>query len=60
VLAKSSNGLISIAIEGKVEEPFDKSVIEWLADASNGKRERLAYLNSKHCSPTSSYCQGPI
>lgn len=44
VLAKSSKGLISIAIEGKVEEPFDKSVIEWLADASNGKRERLAYL----------------
>ncbi len=44
VLAKSSKGLISIAIEGKVEERFDTTVGEWLRDASNGKRERLAYL----------------
>lgn len=44
VLAKCDTGLVSIAIEGKVEEPFDKTVGEWLADASSGKRERLAFL----------------
>lgn len=44
VLAKGNTGLISIAIEGKVEEPFDKTVAEWLGDPSSGKRERLSYL----------------
>jgi len=44
VLAKSENSLVSIAIEGKVEEPFDKSLGEWKADASRGKGVRLSYL----------------
>ena len=44
VLAKGNSGLISIAIEGKVEEPFDKPVGEWRADPSPGKTERLAFL----------------
>jgi hypothetical protein len=44
VLAKESGDLISIAIEGKVDEPFDKTVDEWRVDASPGKTERLAYL----------------
>jgi hypothetical protein len=44
VLAKSQNGLVSIAVEGKVEEPFDKSLGEWKADVSRGKEIRLTYL----------------
>jgi len=44
VLAKSQNGLVSIAVEGKVEEPFGKSLGEWKADASRGKEIRLSYL----------------
>jgi hypothetical protein len=44
VLARTSSQLISIAIEGKVSEPFGPTVGEWLVDASPGKRERLAYL----------------
>jgi len=46
VLAKCSTGLVSIAIEGKVEEPFDKTLSEWLIDASPGKLKRLNYLVS--------------
>jgi hypothetical protein len=49
VLAKTTTGdLVSIAVEGKVAEPFGPRVSEWLdADAtgpSSGKLERLAYL----------------
>ncbi|MBU1417832.1 MAG: hypothetical protein KKI15_05055 [Proteobacteria bacterium] len=46
VLAKCSTGLVSIAIEGKVEESFDKKLSEWLVGASPGKLERLNYLVS--------------
>ena len=49
VLAKATTGeLVSIAVEGKVAEPFGPTVSEWLAaDASapsSGKLERLAFL----------------
>ena len=45
VLATGSDGLVSIAIEGKVDESFDKTVVDWLgSDPSPGKRKRLAYL----------------
>jgi len=44
ILAKSGDDLISITIEGKVDEPFDKTVGEWKADASPGKDKRLKYL----------------
>ena len=49
VLAKTTTGeLVSIAVEGKVAEPFGPRVSEWLdAEAtgpSSGKLERLAYL----------------
>jgi hypothetical protein len=49
VLAKATTGeLLSIAVEGKVAEPFGPTVSEWLdADASgpsSGKLERLAFL----------------
>ncbi len=45
VLAKTEKELISIAIEGKVEEPFDKTIGEWKLDSSPGKNTRLAYLS---------------
>jgi len=44
VLAKNQDSLISIAIEGKVEEPFDTTVGEWKTDESRGKETRLSYL----------------
>ncbi|MGH9426148.1 MAG: DUF6946 family protein [Terriglobia bacterium] len=44
VLAKSQDDLISITVEGKVEEPFDRTLAEWKADASPGKAKRLAFL----------------
>lgn len=44
VLAKADKDLLSITIEGKVEEPFDKTIGEWKLDASPGKDARLEYL----------------
>jgi hypothetical protein len=44
VLGKSAAGLISITVEGKVNEPFDSSLGEWTRNASNGKKARLDYL----------------
>jgi uncharacterized protein DUF6946 len=44
VLAKGKGQLISIAVEGKVSEPFDKKVSEWFQNPSKGKRKRLEYL----------------
>ena len=46
VLAKSQGQLISIAVEGKVSEPFGPTIQEWLAEPSPGKTKRLAYLLS--------------
>lgn len=43
-LASSEAGLVSIAVEGKVEEPFGPTVSEWLAEASTGKTTRLTFL----------------
>jgi hypothetical protein len=44
VLARGRSGLISIAVEGKVDEPFGPTLGEWKADASTGKQTRLAFL----------------
>ncbi len=45
VLATGSDGLVSMAVEGKVDEPFGDTVVDWLGEhPSPGKRERLAYL----------------
>jgi len=44
ILAKSQDELISIAVEGKVAEPFGPLVSEWMEDASPGKSERLEFL----------------
>lgn len=46
VLARSEGKLISIAVEGKVSEPFGPTVQEWQTESSPGKSERLAYLLS--------------
>ena len=45
VLATGSAGLVSIAVEGKVDEPFGELVVDWLGyDQSPGKPTRLSYL----------------
>lgn len=44
VLAKNNNELVSVAVEGKVSESFDKTIKEWAADFSEGKKERLSFL----------------
>jgi hypothetical protein len=44
VLARSEGKLISIAVEGKVSEPFGPTVQEWQVESSPGKAERLSYL----------------
>ncbi len=40
-LARSSGRTIALAVEAKVDEPFDKTLGDWLADGSTGKRRRL-------------------
>ena len=47
VLARSGSYLISIAVEGKVEEPFDRPISQWLSDASDGKKTRWAFIRNK-------------
>jgi len=48
VLARAADGaLVSITVEGKVSESFDKTVGEWREPPSHGKRERLSFLAQK-------------
>jgi hypothetical protein len=44
VLARTNDGLISIAVEGKVRESFGPTLAEWLAEPSPGKTERWSAL----------------
>lgn len=44
VLGSTPTGLVSICIEGKVEEPFGETVSKWGPDKSPGKRKRFDYL----------------
>jgi len=44
VLARGSNQLISIMVEGKVRESFGEVISEWKSDKSRGKQTRLNYL----------------
>ncbi|GHT54704.1 hypothetical protein FACS189446_4970 [Bacteroidia bacterium] len=44
VLAKDEEGLIVIMVEGKVEEPFDKTIKKWKKQESDGKKQRFDYL----------------
>ena len=43
VLAKSNEKLVSIAVEGKVAEPFGPTIGEWNPNASVGRRERFGF-----------------
>ncbi len=47
VLARSGDDLVSIAVEGKVDEAFGRPLGQWLVEASSGKRERLDFLISE-------------
>jgi hypothetical protein len=47
VLARAHSQLVSLAVEGKVSEPFGPTIREWLDDPSRGKKKRLAYLCSE-------------
>jgi len=47
VLGESSSGLVSIAVEGKVSEPFGLTVGEWFRNKSAGKEKRLKFLCDK-------------
>jgi uncharacterized protein DUF6946 len=44
LLARVADGLVSVAVEGKVEESFGPSVDEWQDNAASGKAQRLAFL----------------
>ena len=44
VLGSSHAGLVSMCIEGKVEEPFGQLVSKWRPDSSPGKRKRFDFL----------------
>ena len=43
-LARAKTGLVSIAVEGKVSEPFGPTLSEWQSEKSKGKATRLAFL----------------
>jgi len=47
VLAKSNDEMISIAVEGKVSEPFGDLVSKWGKEMTSGKEKRLNYLLDK-------------
>lgn len=46
VLASNKNGMVVIAVEGKVDEPFGPTLNEKLSGASEGFKERLDFLLS--------------
>jgi len=44
VLAEANSELVSIAVEGKVSEPFGDIIEKWYSKPSDGKVERLEFL----------------
>lgn len=44
ILAKTGRELVSMTIEGKVSESFNKPVEDWLCEDSKGKQTRLTFL----------------
>ena len=44
VLGRASDGLVAIAVEGKVDEPFGPTLEEWSKGSSEGKNKRLKFL----------------
>lgn len=51
VLATTTNGLVSIAVEGKVSESFGPTIGDWKTDTSPGKDKRLRFLCSELALP---------
>ena len=49
VLARCATGLVSIAVEGKVGEPFGETVSEWMATPTSVKKKRFEFLGSTLC-----------
>ena len=47
VLGEVLSGLVSIAVEGKVSEPFGSTVEDWFKNKTPGKEERLKFLCSE-------------
>lgn len=47
VLARAGTELVSIAVEGKVNEPFGPALADWLDGGSAGKTVRLAFLRNE-------------
>jgi len=48
VLARADDGgLLSLTVEGKVSESFDRAVADWMKPPSAGKKERLSFLSEK-------------
>lgn len=43
-LIRAGEITVALMIEGKVDEPFDRPLNQWLLNASDGKRERLAFI----------------
>lgn len=43
-LLRAGGRTVSVAVEGKVDEPFGPTVGDWFANPSDGKRERMAFL----------------
>lgn len=46
VLGRTENDLVSIAVEGKVSEPFGPTIGEWGRNSSDGKNKRYNFLCS--------------
>lgn len=46
ILARAGKNLVSLTVEGKVAESFDRTVDEWLKDSSDGKSQRLGFLRN--------------
>ena len=46
VLARTADGLLSIAVEGKVSESFGPTIEQWDYTSSSGRQERLTFLCS--------------
>ena len=44
VLASCGQGLASITVEGKVDESFDRTLVDWRRETTPGKEERLKFL----------------
>jgi hypothetical protein len=47
VLARTGSALVSIAVEGKVDEPFGPTLDEWFAEGPRGKEVRLTYIREQ-------------